>query len=97
MTETVQNETPLPLRNDTILGVCEALGQDLGVNPTWFRLAFIAPLFFQPILTIAAYLGIGLVIAASRKIYPRIVQAAPQVDTATTAPANRDEDYQIAA
>ena len=42
------NTTPLPLRNDTILGVCEAIGQDFGFNPLWLRLAFIAPLFFAP-------------------------------------------------
>ncbi len=45
----VTNQTLLPLRNDTILGVCEALGQDFGFNPTWLRLAFIAPIFFAPV------------------------------------------------
>lgn len=28
---------PLPLRAHTILGVCEALGEDFGINPIWFR------------------------------------------------------------
>ena len=46
--ETMTNQTPLPLRNDTILGVCEAIGQDFGFNPLWLRLAFIAPIFFAP-------------------------------------------------
>ena len=40
--------TPLPLRNDTILGVCEAIGRDFGFQPLWLRLAFIVPLFFAP-------------------------------------------------
>ena len=35
--------TNLLLRNDTILGVCEALGQDFGINPTWLRVAFCRP------------------------------------------------------
>jgi phage shock protein PspC (stress-responsive transcriptional regulator) len=54
--------TPLPLRNDTILGVCEAIGRDFGFNPLWLRLAFILPLFFAPTAAIAAYLGLGLVV-----------------------------------
>lgn len=79
--------TPLPLRNDTILGVCEALGQDFGINPLWLRLAFVAPLFVQPVLTIAAYFGIGLVVAAARYFYPRPAVAEPAV-----APAIADRD-----
>ena len=30
--------TPLPLRGDTMLGACEALGQDFGFNPNWLRI-----------------------------------------------------------
>ena len=54
--------TPLPLRSDTILGVCEAIGRDFGFNPLWLRLAFIAPIFFAPAATIIAYLGLGIVV-----------------------------------
>lgn len=56
------NQTPLPLRNDTILGVCEAIGQDFGFNPIWLRLAFIAPIFVAPVAAILAYLGLGVVV-----------------------------------
>lgn len=59
-------KTPLPLRNDTILGVCEAIGQDFGFNPLWLRLAFIAPLFVAPMMTVMTYLGLGLAVAAVR-------------------------------
>ena len=61
----MQNSTPLPLRNDTILGVCEAIGRDFGFNPLWLRLAFIAPLFFAPYATFFAYLGLGMVVGAT--------------------------------
>ena len=64
--QTMTNSTPLPLRNDTILGVCEAIGQDFGFNANWLRLAFIAPIFFAPVATGAAYLGLGVVVAATR-------------------------------
>ena len=60
------NTTPLPLRSDTILGVCEAIGQDFGFNANWLRLAFIAPIFFAPVATGVAYLGLGVLVAATR-------------------------------
>ena len=35
MTVEVQNNTNIMLRNDTILGVCEAIGEETGINPNW--------------------------------------------------------------
>ena len=72
--------TPLPLRNDTILGVCEAIGQDFGFNPIWLRLAFIPPMFFSATLTTAAYLGLGLVVAATRYFAPNKPASQQVVD-----------------
>ena len=72
-------QTPLPLRNDTILGVCEAIGRDFGFNPTYLRLAFIAPLFFAPMATIAVYLALGVIITLSRLAAPDQAVAAPQL------------------
>lgn len=74
------NQTPLPLRNDTILGVCEAIGQDFGFNPIWLRLAFIPPMFFSATLTTAAYLGLGLVVAATRYFAPNKPASQQVVD-----------------
>src|SRR5688500_6059718 len=76
------NQTPLPLRSDTILGVCEAIGQDFGFNPTYLRLAFIAPLFFAPVVTIVAYFGIGAVVGATR-LWLKDKPASEQVVDAT--------------
>jgi phage shock protein C len=77
--ETMTNQTPLPLRNDTILGVCEAIGRDFGFNPLWLRLAFIAPIFFAPVATVLAYLGLGLVVAATRLLSPNKAVEAPHL------------------
>jgi hypothetical protein len=44
------NQTNLMLRNDTILGVCEAIGQDFGINPNWLRVAFCVPIYWNPML-----------------------------------------------
>jgi phage shock protein C len=86
--QVMTNQTPLPLRNDTILGVCEAIGRDFGFNPLWLRLAFIAPIFFAPTATIAAYLGLGLVVgltnwfaADKHNAAPRLASEQSQQDT----------------
>ncbi len=96
MTATVSELAPLPLRNDTILGVCEAIGEDFGFNPVWLRLMFIAPLFVQPVLTVAAYLALGLVVAASRYVVPRAV-AQPVVEAPQIERAPAEEQLAIAA
>ncbi len=87
--------TPLPLRNDTLLGVCEALGQDFGISATWFRLAFIAPLFFFPLYSIAAYFAIGALVALTRWIAPNPAASTMTVD----APARviEEEEVRLAA
>ena len=91
------NQTPLPLRNDTILGVCEAIGQDFGFNPLWLRLAFIAPLFFAPYWTFAAYLGLGLVVASTRWLVKDKKDAdAPQL-ASVNAVEVENNDLAIAA
>jgi phage shock protein PspC (stress-responsive transcriptional regulator) len=98
MTATVtEKTTPLPLRNDTLLGVCEAIGQDFGFNPLWLRLAFIAPLFFQPMLAIGAYLLLGAVVAASRYFFPRASVAQVTEVEAQTPEAPVQEQLPIAA
>ncbi len=62
--------TNIMLRNDTILGVCEAIGTDFGINPNWLRVAFCAPVVWNPVVSIGAYLGLGLVVAATRYAFP---------------------------
>lgn len=84
------NQTLLPLRHDTILGVCEALGQDFGFNPLWLRLAFIVPIFFAPVWTVAAYLGLGVIVAATRLLAPNKPASQQVVDA--KAAVMQDED-----
>ena len=38
-TQMQTTQTSLIARDDTFLGVCQALGDDLGFNPLWLRLA----------------------------------------------------------
>ena len=57
-------------RPHTILGVCEALGDDFGFNPLFLRIALAAGLFFSATWVIAAYLGLGAIVAVSRWVSP---------------------------
>ena len=65
------NQTALPLRSHTILGVCEAIGEDFGFNPVWLRVPFAATVLWSPLYSIIAYFALGLVVLASRLLAPK--------------------------
>lgn len=73
-------------RDDTFLGVCQAIGDDFGINPIWLRLAFGLPLIWSPTGVILAYLGVGAVVLLSRVIFP-----VPRRKTARVAAAQAAE------
>ena len=56
-------------RDDTFFGICQGLGEDLGINPDLFRVAMIPALFFFPVQTLAAYFGAGVVVLLTRLIF----------------------------
>lgn len=98
----MENETTnLFRRRDTFFGICEAVGQDFGFNPLWLRLAFVAPLFFFPAETFVGYFALGLVVLASRLIFPAKAAAAAQPTLSTVeadAPkAEKAEELALAA
>ncbi|MGI8705650.1 MAG: PspC domain-containing protein [Sphingomicrobium sp.] len=94
-----EREPALPFRGDTILGVCEAVGQDLGFHPNWLRIPFGALLLWNTMAVIGAYLGLGCIVALARWFYPaERPNAAPKLVSETQAPAEQnDEDLAIAA
>jgi len=65
-----EREPALPFRSDTILGVCEAVGQDLGFHPNWLRVPFAALILWNPVVIIASYLLLGAVVAVTRWFFP---------------------------
>lgn len=77
-------------RHDTFLGVCEAIGQDFGFNANWLRIVFAAALLFSPKIVLSVYLGLALVVLASRLLFPVRAAAearaeAPQADNDAVA------------
>ena len=86
------NQVALPLRSHTILGVCEAIGEDFGFNPTFLRVPFAASVLYSPTYAIGAYLAVGLVVLASRLLFPR-----PKASGAISAPVTENHEYAKAA
>lgn len=89
----------LPFRSDTILGVCEGIGQDLGFNPLYLRLVFAGLFYFSPLMVIGSYLALGAGLALARWLYP--VRATPvaqaAADLAAPAADNEDSERSLAA
>ena len=73
----VQNATAqepyvaLPLRQHTIFGVCEGIGQDFGFNPIFLRVPLAAAVLWSPMIAIGTYFALGALVFASRLLFPR--------------------------
>ena len=79
MTATLAN---LINRDDTFLGVCQAIGDDFGFNADWLRIALAVPVIFNPMLSFAAYGALAVTVVISRLLVPaaprRKAKAAPE-------------------
>lgn len=74
-------------REDTILGVCEGIGEDFGFNAHYLRIALAVFCFFNPLGALAIYAVLGVAVFAGRKLFPNPVgaaaaEAAPGADAA---------------
>jgi phage shock protein PspC (stress-responsive transcriptional regulator) len=89
-----ENQVALPLRSHTILGVCEAIGQDFHFNPIILRVILAAGVLYSPLMAIGAYFVLGAVVLASRLLFPNVKQvtAADQSE-----PANEQQEFREAA
>lgn len=86
-------------RDDTFFGVCEAIGEDLGFNANYLRVAFALPLLYAPLATIAVYLALAVIIGLTRLIVPNPRRAAPEevVESAKVEVEATSEPLPIAA
>ena len=60
----------LPFRQHTIFGVCEGIGEDFGFNPTFIRIPLAVAVLWSPTVAIGIYFALGLVVLASRLLFP---------------------------
>jgi phage shock protein C len=75
------------MRDDTIFGVCQAIGDDFGFNPMWLRIPLAVPVVFAPWYSLIAYAALGVAVLASRVLFPDRKRASAKVVTLTAAPA----------
>jgi phage shock protein PspC (stress-responsive transcriptional regulator) len=73
----MQTSQPSVFTSDrTLFGVCEALGEDLRFNPILLRVPLAICLMINPLGVIAAYFGLGLLVAFTRFVAPNPGPAA---------------------
>jgi phage shock protein C len=96
--QTVKQQPPVWARDHTFFGVCEALGEDLGISPVLLRIAFAAGLFFSPLGALAAYAALGALVVLTRFVapVPKVAEAA-EAAQAEQAEARADPDMALAA
>jgi phage shock protein C len=84
-------------REDTLFGVCEALGEDLGFNPLWPRVVLSVGLLWDPLAMIYAYLGLAVIVLFTRLIFPNPRAAVrPEAEAEQEAPAaNAMDQYPL--
>lgn len=92
--EAQENQVALPLRSHTILGVCEAVGEDFGFNPVFLRVPFAASVLWSPMLAVAAYFALGALVLASRLLFPK--PRAVDTDSVKAEPAAVNEQRELA-
>jgi phage shock protein PspC (stress-responsive transcriptional regulator) len=90
--EAQENQVALPLRSHTILGVCEAIGEDFGFNPTFLRVPFAASVLYSPMWAVIAYFALGAVVLASRLLFPKKVEQQAAVETRPEAAIKMAEE-----
>lgn len=88
-----ENYVPLPLRSHTILGVCEAIGEDFHFNPTFLRVILAAMVLYSPMIAFGSYFALGAVVLLSRLVFPN----AKQTSTVAVDEAEESEDFRLAA
>jgi len=91
-----ENQVALPLRSHTILGVCEAIGEDFGFNPIFLRVPLAASVIYSPMLAIGGYLVLGAAVLAARLLFPK-AKVAEETITVQLDAANEQREFARAA
>jgi phage shock protein PspC (stress-responsive transcriptional regulator) len=85
-------------REDTLFGVCEALGEDFGFNPLFRRVALSVGLLWDPLLMIYAYLGLAAIVLVSRLLAPNprpVVRAETEAAPRPAPAADEADQYPL--
>jgi phage shock protein PspC (stress-responsive transcriptional regulator) len=56
---------------DKLFGICLAIGEALGFNPFYLRVALIALTVFNPVASISTYAGLGVLVLLAHIVFPK--------------------------
>ena len=56
---------------DSLFGICQSVGEHLGFNPLYLRVALFVVLLFSPVAFSCAYAGLGVVVGVSHLVFPK--------------------------
>ena len=90
-----EKQVALPLRSHTILGVCEAIGEDFGFNPVFLRVPLAASVIWNPAIALGTYFALGALVLASRLLFPKAKATNAIVEQIEAA--NEQPEYKKAA
>ena len=85
---TEQPATAAEEHPEKLLGICQAVGEAIGVKPIFLRIALLVLLMFSPIAMIATYAALGGFVVGSWMLFPE-----RQTATAEAAPAEPTANY----
>ena len=78
---------------DSLFGICQSVGEHLGFNPLYLRVALFVVLLFSPVVFACAYAGLGLVVGVSHVIFPKPNTDAPWRPDAAVSTEKAEEAY----
>ena len=86
-------------RDDTFFGVCEAFGEDLRFHPNFLRVGLAGLLFWNPAAAIGGYAAAGVLVLATRLLFPKPIAHGQQEEHAATVQHRLEEpaeEHQVA-
>ena len=95
--QTQENSVALPMRSHTILGVCEAIGEDFGFNPVFLRVPLAVCVIWSPLVAFGTYFALGAIVLASRLLFPNSVSVKGEEKIEVRSAANEQRELAKAA
>jgi phage shock protein PspC (stress-responsive transcriptional regulator) len=95
--QTQENSVALPMRSHTILGVCEAIGEDFGFNPVFLRVPLAVCVIWSPLVAFGTYFALGAIVLASRLLFPNPVSVKGEEKIEVRSAANEQRELAKAA
>ena len=67
---------------DSLFGICQSVGEHMGFNPLYLRIALFVVMLFNPIAMACAYAALGAVVGLSHILFPKAVSTSWKAEAA---------------